>query len=852
MDIIRDAQDRIVAPAIEGLKNFKRLAKEFSSAERVVRELRKLAADDQEPSEEFRKLLDTLQITEGSDEEKQLAELVREHDDLLGIAFESIGTLKGPVREWSFDETAGVGGGKLSLSGGLSAGIEVDEDGEILDGAVKVEDAEALVRVGVKGELGGKFDTKKFPFNAPVKTEAAFKVGGQVSVDNYFLHQASDRAIDALIADIRTYDLPGTIESADDLMGARQGEVVIPRQWVQLRADGGVKLGGRLSWSSSGVSSFRVKGGDVVDETLSVDAGVSVGAHLDYVVEGLFDIVLARSPSGPDKVRVSLLREKTSKRDAGFSLSAEIGVEGIDRVGKAVLGRLTPKVEKLIASIEREESKYGNLRKLLASEVDSSVDGLLKDNATLTEIESWLKVVDADVDLKETLKDLVREQVLDVSERTVDKLQGNVKKVAKEFRKLVGKYRDNITRVQEFLEKAGKVKAGIMFSRVWHRTAGRRVSLSFEIDPKRDGKVFKRMIVGDFGATFDGTATTLEVLEGESREYGSRRLTSTLDVSVLSKKLSSETVLFQDWDFVISTAGDVAITVKSGMEKRVRLFRRSRTFNFLADTRVAGTMVAPGAMEEGEPETALKMTIDEWFEDGKKEKVAAVQAALNGMDVLPEGTDFVAALTGTGNGDAKRLGELSVCTVLETEPEDFAAVFRLPVEEIQVEFARALTEYVAPAELQVFDSADPALPLIAWPKVLRASEGPEVDTLRRTIAYSDSAGNRVEMSADRAGIVRSLSRMVGGFSRVIAQLQTLSGLSVSGDPRDVLARVKTAQWSLMKRVGAAAGGLGWFSLNYALFATMLRLLRRNGNPEVFVVVERASDEIRLVYEKGEG
>src|SRR5262249_41648013 len=146
--------------------------------------------------------------------------------------------------------------------------------------------------------------------------------------------------------------------------------VLLPDQYVRLSGSGLLKLGGSVTWSRSFLSTANVTEKSLdLDTQVQVLTGVEATVSFSYQLNGTFDILVFASPSNPSRVRVQLAKSQTSAREIGFQLGANIGIEGLDKVGQTVLGHFLPTVEALIKPLADGSAQFTDLRSLFSAKL---------------------------------------------------------------------------------------------------------------------------------------------------------------------------------------------------------------------------------------------------------------------------------------------------------------------------------------------------------------------------------------------------------------------------------------------------------------------------------------------------
>ncbi len=364
----------------ELLDAIERMAGPMGGVRTVLDELARVFSSTlpQPGSPQMKALLQTLGMAAGNVKQlKELKELYDAHKEVLGWLTSSVEELGTKEYSWGLKSgktlTRKNGTVTLGAQGQLRATLESDTDGEILDGAVRTDRPdEVFLRIGVEGKLEGDV-----AFAGPLgqlSASAAFTTGSTVSLNNYFRHRKSETVFDAVVADIRAFRLPaastlGALRARTLTSG--ETELVIPDQWVHLHASGFVQVAGALSFGQSFVRSVSITSDALsLDEAVDVRLGLTASVEYSHLLQGEFDILVSAAGSHEGFLAVELAKSKTSKREPSFQLGAEIQIEGIDRVAKAVLDAFLPDIETLVQSIESEVEELSDLKALFSSRLD--------------------------------------------------------------------------------------------------------------------------------------------------------------------------------------------------------------------------------------------------------------------------------------------------------------------------------------------------------------------------------------------------------------------------------------------------------------------------------------------------
>lgn len=792
-------------------------------------------------------------MTELGLDPKRIEAFLKENDRELDWIFGTVGELAGRSISWSLKKSA-ANSGKTAVqaSAELAATLEVDADGELLDqgdqelvdGAIRYDPkTRVYLELGLEGTLKGqaKFSGKLDQVGA----EAAFAAESELRLENLFGHHPAERVLPALWRDVNAFALPGQVDRAS---------VLLPDQYVHLRGRGSVQVGARLGWSAGWVSQVRVaeKSLDVA-ETLDVKAAVEASVSFSYLLSGYSDILISRSPDqapGGNLVRVALAVGKTSEQQVGWGIGASVGIEGVDRMGQAVVATFAPQLDALIATFEKEADEYSNLKKLFTREVDEELDKLLTEETVTTEIEKWLRLIGKDVDLSAKLEELVHEVLDKVVGGVFDNLQKPTDEAIQAIRDLIKKYQAVLKRVDAVLKKAAHLKIGIDYARKRQRVESDEVWLSFDLDPAQEPEIFRSMIFGDFAEALRVAREEPDRVhraEGLLEESGSLDIESTLSITALGMGITARNLFQQKWKTEVSLNGDIVIGVETGFEHRFSTWRKLRAAAFLADTRLVAQVADAPALQSVEVSTKVSLELSYDLKKPKVEAVDHLEEHLQRLEVLTGPTHMVKKLAIEGLKKRQFGSLLTSSVVLELDAAMIDSILYTSRSLALRTFATNLLNLAAPRQLRIFDVGT-GDPILTWPGVAEYLAGP--DKFAGSRDFIDSTGKRTTVTPGQIEMLRRNRRILQEFTKSLDRLERLRDLDLNGASREVaLARIRAAQRDLLNAskhlVGAAAGGP---KLGDALFRTFYELLSPlYPDLDPFVVVERKADEKIFVF-----
>lgn len=795
------------------------------------------------------------------DKRDDIRRRIKQHKNVLTLLGGNVSEIGDEEVDWSLDETAtpwtgGAGKIGVEVEAEARAYLETDTDGELFDGLITFDtERDVVLTIGAEGKTRG--DVNFSGKLGAVGGKAAFRADGNIEVANHFLHSVDDDALDALIKDLGGFELPGTIGVAGDLRGRdpADGETVavIPAQYVQLRGEGLVEMGGSLSWSTGSISTGRIVSDRLnLDEVVKIEAGASASVSFSHLLEGSFDILVSRYAKKPGKVLVKLARSKGTESSAGLKIGATLGIEGLDKVGRAVLQHITPRIDALFKKAEVIDD-YADVRALIEKQIGKEIDSFVEDNEIFQKVQRYLTDFGSETEITSALKDLASETLLDgVGANLIDDLQTNVNTVAEAVTTLLKQYQGALQKINGVLDEAAQIKLGVTFSRLKERMTRRDVALEFAIDPGQDPGIYREMLRGQFQTALDlalnpSHGTSVELIEGVLREVGQRKLTDQLDITVFTQELMSRTVLKQDWEYEVSLSGSVTIGVKAELENQVRLFGRSRTFRFLTNSRLVSSLQALGTPDAPPAETEVRLEALEHYSKGKKKNINAHERLLRKVELLEDGSIVQDLFEGVGG--SKKAGPTDIQVTLGIDMPTLAGVVNRPAEEFVRSYSLALIDLYGWDRMRVQDDQGrPSAIFIARPVAEFFDRNPNLG-VDHAIELRDEHGNPHSFAAARVRSMRAIWRMTVAIRKTFAELKELVEFRGDGSPDETKARLVDAQWELVKAAEEATGGIGWFKFNLAFmkaFSDAAGAVDEEVRP--FTIVNRKKGDLVFTYE----
>lgn len=784
-------------------------------------------------------------------------EFLEDNETAITVLFGKIGDLADDKLSWTLDEDKDIGASDWSIDGevALTASINVDVQEEdepetsVEELGIELGDQDALTSIGFTGvvSVGGKGEASAPVGGGTLSGALAFDASVEILLENCFLHNRDEEARLALLEDIEDFQLPYKVDSADDLRHMNKGGEVIPTQWVHLKSEGNINFSASLDWGSSWVSQTAVRDKSLdIDETVTVTTGVAASVSASYALTGTFDLVLSASPTA-GLVRVSLQKNRSSNRQAGFSLSAGVEIDGLDRVGQALLNKVQPTFDAIVEKVEEEAESLPNLRTLLTDTVDEKVDNLLGSTEVDDDIEKLLTQFGQEIDIAGKLKELAEQKVLDITGDKLDKIDENIEEVQAAVNDLIGRYRALLKKINNGIEKAANLKVSASFSRTWQKISEHEAALVVDIDPLLHKDAYRDLIRGNFAPAIDlfrMGAAGIEI-EGKLSESGSLTVTSQLGLNIFGNVLGRSSTRQQDWKLEVSASGDMMLAVKDGFENRNKLWRQTKTFGFMADGRVLDTLA--GGVVAGEGRFSPTVTLELGREDMRSTKKAInrYQDDLVRLGVATPPLDIRSDVTLASVSDRDNL--LAASVVLELGKDHLDAVLAHGVDEAERKYAAAVIELAVREQgetrrkLRTGDGD--GVPAIFWRSVRTELRAPQPGVSQRTFKSDDGKSSvtfdREELAPARMAVIE-LDRFRTFFSNLEKAQLGVQGKTAQ-EAREV---VRKAQADLVRSAKKLSPEPGY---NQAFFRTIFVLARTTGDLDPVAVVTRKKDDMTFMY-----
>ena len=827
------------------------LQTELGSPEQVIAQLRAYVANP-DPNSPIGTLAGALGV-----ELAPLQALINQNQDSIA----SLLALFQPVQAFGTHQIsyplartgAPVSGLTLQGSAELAAILEGETDGKLLNGMVAFDPAqEVYLHFGVTGTLKGSASGAA-PVGS-VAVQGAFEVGADLAIDNYFRHPVGEATLAAIAADIPFFTLPGRIGAGAALRSTQEAGKTIPGQYVRVSGSGLLKLGGSVTWSQSFLSTANVTEKSLdLDTQVRINTGLEATVSFSYQLNGTFDILVFTSPVNASRVRVQLAKSQTSAREIGLQLGANIGIDGLDKVGQAVLGHFLPTVEALIKPLAGSGAQLADLRGLFAPKLDGELDTLLAKQAVIDQIKTYLQLIDPILDLKAKLKDLVSQKVLQVTGAEIDALQANLDKVTDAFKDLIRKYRQALDRINSALQQAAHAKIGLVYARSRRQVETAEVALELDLDPQSDHDLYLRMLQGDFAAAIAAARETpgaVTIVQGALRDVGAITRTSSLSFTAFGKfQFDQTSILSQNWETSVSPTGEISIGVSGEVQASTQLLHEMRTAAFFVDARVLGLLLDNGTLGDTGFEQKASLELTHEITPSQDNAVVAEDQALRRLGALTDpGVSLVKDLVFKPQESKKKFGTLSISAFLELGQEDLKALLAADPGAAQREFVAALGEFIPNLEWLQVQDAHKTLPFLLWPSVqglAQSSFNPTGLFGSQELKAPDGSVHSVSVGA--IPLVRFGVLLSNDFRRAFGALRTLQTAGPQpGETRDqVLARLRNLQRTLLNNIRnmiAPPAMFDRYRISQALFLTWARLIAaQGGHASPFVTIQRKDD-----------
>ncbi|HEX2643689.1 MAG TPA: hypothetical protein VHU81_11915 [Thermoanaerobaculia bacterium] len=779
-----------------------------------------------------------------------LEERFDKYKDLLDLVLGPIGNVgdRPPVElPLKTQGAADLAGGAIALEGSaeLTAAVEADNDGSALDGRISFQAGdEVVIRVGLAGALAGKLDAAGNL--GGVAGTGGFQAGGRFTLDNYYRHARAEPVLDALLADLTDFTLPGKIDDPKDLRSqAAAGGLRTPNQWVHLQAEGNLSLAGSLRWSQSSVQVGDFDAGGLhLDDALTVTTGLQAAVTFQHQISGLFDLLVSAAPD-PSKVRVELHKNRKVETEIGVEVGATVGIQGVDTVAKAVLDTFLPKVTALVDQAEAKAAAFPTVRSLFAAKLSGSLDALLGGQKFISEAESLLKTVGKDVDLAAQLKEIATEAATDFADEWLQKIDQNIDKLRGALADIIRKYRATLDKLNAALAKAADIQIAVTLAQKRQRSAESDALLVFDIDPRAQPAVLRHMLLGRFDDALRLAAAKsddVKLQSGVLTEGGSLQVTSSLNISAAGLSINHAAVLRQSWTTEISLQGDVNLNAVSSLTGTLTVFGRSRTMTFLASGSVVGKVGRLPGLEDlkADHQASLELTEERPV---KAKDLDDLGKALAGLGVI-SGPPSLATRLSLLSGDPAPSGRLALTALLPLGTAELDLIAQADPPRARLIFARALNDFIfLAAPFNALDTGN-GLPLVLWPTVNAhfESELAEHSNEAKHLLPLDSQGKiPPAWNSFDPNLLRTLRvqwNHVRAFTATLQQLLALRLTFQGLDARQATLQMRQRQRGLLKASGSLVQGEALDSrINYVFFKALARLAHPGADLGSFAVLE---------------
>lgn len=722
------------------------------------------------------------------------------------------------------------GGWGIKADASLIGKLVPDGDGTLLEGALTFEAGrdtyvEWAVNGALTGAVSGGIKT------GTVGANGAFNGSGEILFSNFFLHDPTETALGALSGDVGRIKLPGQIERAEDLLpAAKRGDRELPQQVVRVRAAGMVAIGGSLNISTSYLGSFSVTSKALtLDRVIPVQAKLTAEASFSYALDGVYDLLVQRSPDRPAMVRVRLAKSQTKSLQAGVKIGVNASIKGLDGVAKALLDRFVPQLDALAARLDETQQQFPELRALFESRTQAEVDKLLAKQETTKAIEAWLRqVVNKDLDLKAKLKQLLVDAAVKNAGDALDKIDTKIAAAREAIVALVGKYQAARAKLDKAVQRLADAKLSLTFERRRERLAKKDVLIEIDVDPSSARDLYRQALAGDLAPLLLAARTRSDVVlhNGELFESGHASVQTDFSFNAFGFGTSTGSILAQDWETHVSASGELTISVKSSYEAYTKHWGARHSLALLIDSKVLGILGQSGTVEAVQLGTSASLTLRDDVKARTKD-VAELEERLRSVGVrITKGTLFSSLqLPPTLTSDAKIASEALI--MLDTAA--LRALTDAPTDATRRVMAEALLTAFQP-EPPVNVRDDNGLPVFIWPQALGWPEDDRNNRLEtKWVGHAiESAGKRITL--DKFAVIRIayFAIVTELFLDFLAQLRDLRNNSVaSGTPEAIEGRIIEAHRIASRKLSRAVAipGGGRDHLNQAVFHAVNQLTR---------------------------
>ncbi len=757
-----------------------------------------------------------------------------------------------PLLALSWGDAAEMHGRKipvqLSLSSGVADGVraevfveaivEGNGSGELHDGLIRFN-AKEHAALAVRLEAGAGLLARIEEERREVSHGATLRPGVSLEIENVLLVPRIASALGAVGFAIDGFVLPWAIPS---LFRDSGEESPLAGRIVRIGGTRSISVGGRFRWSHAFIS---LAGAD--EDPVRLGPGASVAARFSATLEGDFQIVVEGRQGG--RVSVSVSRRREGQHRFHAAATASLGLSGSDAVARLLLGRISDDAERILLSIEQHPERWTDLRALFHAAAEERIDELLAGAPMTAQIETWLRAISIDVDVRRRLRSVAAAILGEAAGEAIDRIEEAIAPAIDVVARLVLPLHRALAKIRGAIDAAARSRIEIELALSRNRSAMREVAFTFDVDPVAAEPIFLAMLRGEFGPAFLAAETGADEvrLEGGSvGRSGTLEIESSLTVAAFGGEIGTSTLLTQEWDAEVGATGDVLLGVKTTLEAERRRWRIVRSARVLVESALLAELEGDRlARRDGNDFMAVESEIE--FEPSDDE-LREFEHRMIALGALERPTSMARDLVIERKRVSRRpFGRLEAVAVLRLSFENLHAIAFADLQKARATFAMHLFRWAPPPSIPGKLSHD-GLPLFAWPSVLQWAEEAWPDSTQ-AMRFHDSAA---VMHADvppghPARALYLYARTVLFFERALLQLRAMATHPPLAGDIDRMARaLRREHRALLRELGLVVGFVD-SAVSEVLFSTMLDLLPPGQQAETHLVVRR-EDGRRFVYQ----
>ncbi len=720
--------------------------------------------------------------------------------------------------------------GEARIEAWAGATIEGDGDGRLFGRLLRFDRKRyAAIRIGVGATASGRLSERDAFGEATAA--AAFSGGAEFVLDNVFLHERDEPALDVVRADLHAFLPPWRLDG--HRLDFRDGK---PRQFVHLGGAGSIEIGGRARWRDARFTRVALGDEGILDAALAFAGGVSATANFTATLHGDFHVLI--EPAAGERLRVHVARGSSSRQSARVAAGADLTITGIAPLARGVVRELVGELPDFVATLAERADRWTDLHALFAGEVDRHVEDILGDERFTRRLEEWLEEIRIRVEVRRRLRALVARAAGAAAAEAIDRIEEEIGPAVEAVRRAVARLYAVFRRIEEAIDAAARVRIGVALSRATKRTEESDAAFVFDIDPAAEPATFRDMLRGRFAGAFEHAASgspAVRLEQGPLGRSGSFEIRTALDVTLIGRTIGTGTILEQEWEYEVSATGEIEIAAEASLEKWRRAWRSVRAVALRVESEADGATASDRLVVEASIE----------FEPNEPE-LRDHENAMIELGVLDGPTTMMQELP----IEAKRFslrpfGRIESAAALRLSWEDVRAIVEGQLPLARGTIARHLARWASPPASFLRRRGTDRLPLFAWPSTLAWADEPIVET-HRTIRFADVAG-RVHVDVPAGAPLRAVAlyaRTVLLFERLLRRLGEWER-TAAGAGEDALEIIRRDQRELLR---AAAPLLQFPSsaVGFALIGTLIDLLPDSSTAQTSLVIRR-EDRKRFVY-----